>query len=242
MYPDEREDHDIDSFHVFRRQGVWFCLYDIMHVDQPGQGTKEVYLATSRDEVNWQRTWDRKPFFDRGPAGSWDAGCVTPPYHDPIEICDNLYFYYEGGSIGAQTNADSAHGAIGMYRLRRDRFIGLTAGQHHGYLLTRQFTWRGDRLVLNIKTEFEEYIQPDIRLEVVEYPEVMDHPRTELENRLPGFTFEDCDPIFGNCLEYVVKFNGNPDMSALESKAVYLRFRIHRGTLYSFRVVRTESS
>ena len=78
-------------------------------------------LATSRDGFHWERTWDRQPFIDNGPAGSFDHGWVQVGVCPPIERGDDLWFYYTGRSVG-QAGGD-CDPAVGLCRVKRDRFI-----------------------------------------------------------------------------------------------------------------------
>lgn len=233
MYADEREDHDIDSTHVFRRNGVFFCLYDNMH-QETGQSEKELRLATSRDGINWDRTWSREVFVPRGPEGHFDAGQIHAPHCDPVEAGDDHLFYYGASPVG-QAEWDRESGC-GIFRLRKNRFVGQHADEAHGYLLTRQFVLQGSRLEINCHVLPLSYKDPDIRVEILEYPD-LSKPHSEWDRKVPGFTLEDCDPVMGDRLDYVVTWNGSPDLSGLKGRKVYLRFRIHQAALYSFRIV-----
>ena len=52
---------------------------------------------------------------------------------------------------------------------------------------------------------------------------------------IEGFTVNDCTEIFGDNIEHVVKFNGNPDISKLESIPIRIRFILKDADLYSLR-------
>jgi hypothetical protein len=232
LYADEREDHDIDGMRVFRRHGVFFAIYAVMH-QESGGSEEEPYLATSRDGINWERTWDRAVFVKRGAPGSWDAGQIGPPGCEPLEMGDDLVFYYSGTPSG-QGDWESET-ACGIFRIRRDRFIGQTAGAAHGFLLTRQFVVRGKRLVLNGSALPRIYDSSEIKVEIVEYPD-FDDPKGNREKKIPGFTMDECDPVRGDRLDHVVTWKGSPDLSRLEGKPVYLRFRLRNATLYTMRI------
>jgi len=46
----------------------------------------------------------------------------------------------------------------------------------------------------------------------------------EAENPIPGFTMDDCLPVFRDSLERMVIWSSGSDLSPLEGKAVRLRF------------------
>jgi hypothetical protein len=232
MYADERDDFDIDSVRVFRRHGMFYCLYDNMH-QQTGQSEKELYLATSRDGINWERAWDRAVFVPRGEPGQWDAGQVHAPRHDPIVFGDNLLFYY-GGSASGQADWDREE-CCGTFRLRRDRFVGQHAGETHGILLTRQFILNADRLELNCSVIPKPYAAPEIRVEILECP----NPGGP-EQVLPGYSMDDCDPVRVDRLDAPVSWKGSSDLRGLHGKPVYLRFRLLHAALYGFRIASGE--
>jgi hypothetical protein len=50
-----------------------------------------------------------------------------------------------------------------------------------------------------------------------------------------GFSAEDCDLIYGDTLDRRVSWNGSSDMSALQGKAVRLRFHMKEADLYSLK-------
>jgi len=228
MYADEREDRDIDSVRVFRRHGVFYCLYDNMH-QETGSSEKELYLATSRDGINWERSWDRAVFVPRGEPGQWDAGQVHAPHGDPIEFGDNLLFYY-GGSPSGQANWDREE-SCGAFRVRQDRFVGQHAGDTHGMLVTRQLVLSGDRLELNCSVLPTPYAECEIRVEISQCPQ----PGGP-EEVLTGYGMDDCDPVCVDRLDAPVSWRGSQDLSALRGRAVYLRFRLRNASLYGFRL------
>ncbi|MFN0167437.1 MAG: hypothetical protein ACKV22_13480 [Bryobacteraceae bacterium] len=73
MYPDERDIPDVDGAHVFRRHGAFLSLYAVMNAEK-GKSENEAHIATSRDGVEWERMWDRKPLVSRREKGAFDHG------------------------------------------------------------------------------------------------------------------------------------------------------------------------
>lgn len=234
FYPDERDEPDYDNVMVFRRHGVFIGLYSQMQQEK-GQSENQVYLATSRDAVHWERSWDRRPFIPRGPAGSFDHGQVEAGALPPVEVGTDMLIYYYASPRGQSEWFSET--SVGVCRLRRDRFISNHAGTQTGYLLTRQFVIEGNRLVLNCSALPKAYQQPSdgIRVAIIEAPDFKT-PATMWEKAVPGYTLQDCDPIVTDALDYTVKWRGKSDLTALKGKAVYLRFQMKKADLYSFQI------
>ena len=235
LYGDEHEGPDIDGFRVIRRHGLFVALYTVMHMED-GKGETQTYLATSRDGFHWEKTWDRQPLIDNGPAGAFDHGSVAVGGCPPIEHGDDLWFYYTGAPVG-QDGGDGDP-AVGLCRLRKDRFVGHEAGTETGYLLTRQFVLEGNRLTINCDAVAPPYRNEltGIRVAVVQAPD-LSKPLPQNETGVPGFTLEDCDPILTDNTEHVVTWKGNPDLGPLKGKPVYLRFQMQHAVLYGFTIL-----
>ena len=52
---------------------------------------------------------------------------------------------------------------------------------------------------------------------------------------IEGYTFNDCDAVFGDFLDREVSWNGKTDLTALAGKPVILRFKMKEADLYSLR-------
>jgi hypothetical protein len=52
--------------------------------------------------------------------------------------------------------------------------------------------------------------------------------------KLPGFKFEDADPLTASGVDQVVSWNGSSDLSQLAGKSIKLRFYFKNSKLYSF--------
>jgi hypothetical protein len=239
LYPDEAGPPDYDMAFIFRRHGVFIGLYDPLYQDK-GEGEQEVHLATSRDGIHWQRTWDRKPFVPRGPAGSWDHGHVSVSISPPVEMGDNLVFYYSGAPVGQ--NPEYAgweyENGFGIFRIRKDRFIGHWAERETtGYLLTRQFVLEGSKLRINCISVPRAYDQPEngIFVEIVAAPEPS-VASMGVATPVAGFRLEDCDRIRVDQVNRLVTWKGNSDLTSLRGKAVYLRFKLKDAALFSFQI------
>ena len=95
-----------------------------------------------------------------------------------------------------------------------------------GQMVTRPFRFSGSRLHLNAA------MAPvaagpgpgEVRVEIL-------RPNFK---KLPGFTFEDADPVTRSGLDFAVSWNGSSDLGALAGRSIKLRFYFKNSRLYSF--------
>lgn len=236
LYPDERDEPDFDSVFVFRRYGMFLSLYSVMFQEH-GNSETEVYFATSRDGIRFERTWDRQPIIPRGPEGTYDHAQAAPGTNPPVEIGSDMVFYY-AVSVAPQKEWFGESG-VALCRLRKDRFVGQTAGAETGYLLTRQFVLEGNTLKLNVSSPAGPYYQETdgVQVAILEAPDFRTRDTT-FEKAVPGFGLDDCDHIVTDNTSHVVTWRGKSDLSSLQGKAIYLRFRLKKASLYSFQITR----
>jgi len=235
LYPDERGEPDYDSAFVFRRHGLFLTFYAPM-AQEKGNSETEIHVASSRDGIHWERTWDRKPLVARGVEGSFDHGQVEPGTSPPLDAGQEMLMYYYAspvgqGDWGAQT-------AVGVCRLRKDRFVGQWAGDQTGYLLTRQFVLEGTKLKVNCTSLPIPYHKESdaIRVAIIEAPDFKTK-ETTWEKAVPGFSLQDSDRIVTDNISHTVTWKGKSDLSELKGKAVYLRFQMKNAGLYTFQIV-----
>ena len=234
VYPDELVQPDYDNFYVFRRHGLFIALYSQMFQEE-GNSEADMHVATSRDGIHWQRTWDRKPLVPRGPEGAPDHGLVEPGTSPPIDIGAYSLIYYYMSPAGQA--AGTAETGVGVCRMRHDRYIGQQAANQTGYLLTRQFVLEGSKLRINCSSAAGPYQQESdgIRVAIIAAPDFKTR-ETNMEKSIPGFTLADSDRIVTDNTSHVVTWKGNSDLSSLKGRAVYLRFQLKKATLYTFQI------
>ena len=113
----------------------------------------------------------------------------------------------------------SAH--LDRYSLRLDGFVSVHASYEGGELLSKPFRFEGKELEIN----YESSAAGELRVEL-----------QDLEGKpIPGFSLEQCTPIFGNEIEWVVKWKGGSDVSVLAGRAIRMRIAMSDADLYSFR-------
>jgi hypothetical protein len=183
----------------------------------------DLTLAYSRDGFHWSRP-DRRAFLAATRiAGDWDRGYL----HSAASVCaivgDKLYFYYGGWSgeqkpLGTGTSIYCG-GATGLAFLRRDGFASMDAIGKRGTLTTRNITFKGKYLFVNLDAP-----RGELRAEAID----------ESGKVIAPFSAENCIPVAGNKTCLLVNWKGARDLDALSGRPVRLRFSLSNGSLYAF--------
>jgi hypothetical protein len=191
-----------------------------------------IELATSSDGFRWHRSPLREPFIQHGKEGDWDAG-HTWMLTSVVPVGHWLYLYYVGSSRTWRTRFPANTRAIGLARIRRDRFVGQYAGVEGGWLLSREVKVTGNRLLVNISPEHRAWNQQHHG-----YVQVALLDRSSgvySKSNIPGFGQDDCAQLRADEYEQVVSWKGKADLSALRGKNVYIRFWLKSAYLFGFR-------
>lgn len=137
--PDDRDppQHEFHTSPVFPYNGQYLSLNQILN---RSAGTMDVELMTSRDGLNWQRPYVGRYSLARGAPGTFDAATLLTN-GNPIDLGDDLYFYYGGyrgtaiGAVGLDrqvVGSDDLHSGIGLAKARRDRFAAIEPDPRFG--------------------------------------------------------------------------------------------------------------
>ena len=89
-----------------------------------------------------------------------------------------------------------------------------------GELVTKPVIFSGKELTLN----FSSSAAGDLRVAIQNVD----------GTSIPGFSLDDCPPVFGDSVDRVVQWKNGSDVSALAGKSVCLRFSLHDADLYSY--------
>jgi hypothetical protein len=184
-----------------------------------GTAVTEGLFMASRDCVQFKR-WNEaflRPGIER--PGSWNYGQQYLAWHvvetkSALEGAPNELSLYASESYWT---GDSS--ALRRYTLRLDGFVSASAPMAGGELVTRPIQFQGKRLLVN----FASSAAGDLR---VEFQDAAGQP-------LPGFTLDDCPPVFGDSIERQVTWKTGGDVSSLSGKPVRLRFVLRDADLYS---------
>ncbi len=192
----------------------------------------ELNFAYSRDGFHWSRP-DRRAHIPAERRDVWDRGYVQSLGNICTIHGDRLWIYY----IGFRGDADKAgahwlkngmydRGATGVAFLRRDGFASLDAAQSAGEVTTRPVTFEGARLFVNVSV-------PEGQLRAA----ICDEDGAPI----PPFTLDNSIAFRGDGTLVAMRWQGDPDLSALRNKPVRFRFELTAGSLYSFWVSKDAS-
>ena len=181
--------------------------------------TDGLFMA-SRDGVKFKR-WNEAflpPGIERD--GTWNYGHQYIGWHivetkSALEGAPNeLSLYASEGYWTVISNA------LRRYTLRLDGFVSARAPMSGGELITKAFTFKGTKLALNFATS----AAGTLRVEIQDVD----------GNALPGFTLEECSPLFGDTIERIVTWKNGRNVSLLVGVPVRLRFALQDADVYAF--------
>jgi len=107
------------------------------------------------------------------------------------------------------------------YALRIDGFVSVNAPLPAGELVTRLLTFSGKELEINYSTSAAGKILVSLE--------------DASGSAIPGFTRDDCEPIYGDHITRVVTWKKGSDVSVLAGKPIRLRVEMSDADLYSLR-------
>jgi len=107
------------------------------------------------------------------------------------------------------------------YALRLDGFASINAPLDGGEMITKSLKFSGNELELNYSTS----AAGEMRVEL-----------QDAEGKpLPGFTLDDCNPIWGDHIARTVTWNEGSDLGALEGKPIKIRFVMNDADLFALK-------
>jgi len=201
-----------------------------------GAGRGWIEMATSSDGFKWHRAPGRVPLVSFGEGTDWDAGHVWM-LSDVVEAGPWLYLYYTGSSRTWRTRYPDSMRAIGMAKVKRDRFIGQYAGYKGGWLLTREVEVTGDRLLVNISPEHRAWsMKSHGKVQV----ELCDRA-SRTSGHIKGYGQDNCPQMRSDDYEQVVRWNKvGEDLTPFLGKKIIIRFWMQNAYLFGFRFANAE--
>ena len=186
-----------------------------------GTALSEGLVMASRDGVHFER-WN-EAFLRPGPErpSTWLYGHQFIAWH-AVETASSLPDAPPEMSIYAAEGSWHGKGnALRRYTLRLDGFVSVQAPLSGGELVTKSMIFDGGELRIN----FSSSAAGDVRVEL-----------QDAEGRaIPGFTLDDCPPIFGDALDRRVEWTNGASVRALAGKPVRVRFVLRDADLFAFR-------
>ena len=253
IVPDKHDFPDTEFYGmpVIPYEGIYLGMLWIFRTTNVTHHPEVVF---SRDGFHFQRNY-REPFIPRGGArGDFDSSSVYAQH--VLVHGDQVLTYYQGTNSRSPEVAfelgDKSRTGIGLAVSRLDGFVSLDSGkgwiakdtsedelartsgegvifkepESFGQMVTRPFGFSGSQLHINASmASISAGPGPgQVRVEVIR----ANH------KKLPGFTFDDADPITTPGLDHVVSWNGNSDLSQFAGKSIKLRFYFKNAKLFSF--------
>lgn len=191
--------------------------------------TVDIHILTSRDGTQWQRPL-REPLVSAGEPGSnWEggvyAGCglaELTPGEWSLPIGPKWHTHNQGHYLEGRPANPPDQGYLCRAIWRSDGFTSLEAPVQGG-CTTRPLAFRGSQLQVNVWTRFG----GEVRIELAEASGAP----------IPGYAFDDCDPITGNAPCHVVAWHSNGDLTALRGQSLRMRFFLRRARLHALQFV-----
>ena len=176
----------------------------------------DTLLMTSRDGVTWHRWPD--PLFPRGGASAHylnvPAHGLLPTWDEEGALLDEWSFYVGEGYL-------TPGNGLRRYSVPRHRLVGFQAGATEGELVTKPFTFAGDRLLLNYDASGGGAL------------------RVELQNAdgtpLPGRALRDARTLVGNALAGPALWRDGAAVGRLRTAPIRVRVLLRNARLYAFR-------
>lgn len=186
-----------------------------LHDTRRYAGLGYTVLAWSHDGEHWQR--DTEPFLDRNPqAGTWDRAMAWAD--DQLIVGDDTYIYYGGYRWGHKAERFTDR-QIGFAQIPRDRYVGFTATQGEGRLVTRSAVLDATQMTVNARVAPE---GGELQVRIVD----------DTGAAYPGFDWQDSPAIKGDRVNHAVTWKG--DLHLLASRSARFEFRFRDATLFSF--------
>ncbi len=189
-----------------------------------GTALTESLIMSSRDRVNFKR-WEEaflRPGIER--TGTWHYGQQYIAW-SMVETASALpgappeiSLYAVEGFWGT---IEKGKDVLRRYTIRQDGFVSVNASMSGGEIVTKPFSFTGKDLLLN----FSSSAAGEIRVEL----------QDKNGKPLPGFSADNCEPVFGDTIERIVFWKSGADLNQLKGKIIKVRFILKDADLYSFR-------
>ena len=242
LIPDEQDPPDTEFY------GMPATVYvGMLWNYRPTNPTFSAQIVFSRDGIHYDRSY-REPFIPNGQQkADFDSTIAAP--HAPIVHGDRIFTYYEGRNWRSPETfmelGDKAIGAVGLAITPLDGFVSVDGGRGVGahlvpdtpdldawsqmmptdyqitisrgqasfsQMVTRAFSFTGSRMILNMRSALRQWgAGPcEVRVQILSPNH---HP-------VPGYGFEDADPITVSGQAHAVSWNGSPDLSHMAGKTI----------------------
>ena len=122
--------------------------------------------------------------------------------------------------LAQQSWLEERRGYGGLAMIRRDGLVSLDSDAPEGVVITKPFVCRGKQLLINADAS-----RGRIRVELLD----------EMGVALPGFEAGRSDPLNGDSVSQLARWEGESDLTSLEGRKIKLRLLMSHSKLFSFR-------
>ena len=188
--------------HIYLMFPRRFVVGRKLREDWPYDGLSDSVFMSSRDGVHWDRRF-MEPLIPTGrDIDDWTDRSTTPGVGLVPTGPDEMSIYYK------------EHNQLPTVRMRRgvfrtDGIVSLYSTYSGGEFVTQPLIFEGDELVLNYATS----AAGSVRVEMQDIQGV----------QIPGRALADCDEIYGDDIERVVRWRGSANVGELAGRPVRLR-------------------
>ena len=160
-----------------------------------------------------QEDWEWGPTAEPGAGFIIPMTALTPFGNDQIGLV------YGGSSVAHKWPRTVEVEHFSRWALwDKERLVSLAA-EEHGEFVSAGLILHGSQVFINARTEMSGRI----------VAELLD----AMGETVPGFTFDDCDPVIGDHSRALLSWRGRSNLSEQIGKKIFLRFRMTRANLFS---------
>ncbi len=174
----------------------------------------DAVLMTSRGGNVVDRTFMEGFIRNEIGLNNWISRSNYPAWHVVQTGPAEMSFY-------ASCNYAQPTAELRRFSMRLDGFASIQAGYDGGRMLTKPFTFKGGRLLLNFSTSAAGSVR-------VEIQDADGKP-------IPGFTLTDSAEIIGNEIERAVSWKGKQDVVSLAGQHIRLLFELKDADVFAIR-------
>ncbi len=182
------------------------------------KGVLPVMLSARQEGGKWNWVHNRDPWIPFGPPGSYCSTGIVPLHNEPFIVGDELLIFFNAFSRSPDKPCPFGARTIGVAKLRRDGFAGLTAADSDtpGTLTTRPITVKGDALQINV----EQRGKGEVKVALLD----------EAGKIIPGFGFDESNPITQDAVRAQVNWK-NAFVRSLNNRQLRVRVSISGGAV-----------
>jgi hypothetical protein len=230
----DRDDPDIYSMSGFNYGDMYIGIMEVFY-RTPDRQVLDLQLTTSHNGRHWDRIADRSTFLPLGEDNDWDTCNHSAASSPPVEVEGELWFYYSGRGhrhdIGSANAKPENSGGIGIYKLRKDGFASIDAGETEGSFFTKSIEVTGPEMFINANVKEGGYI----KVAVHDIQECAKPPKARpSDEAAEGFDISSSIAVNGDSLSHKISWENGSLSSKLANK-IHLKFIMKNVELYSFR-------